>query len=74
MSTRSGLEGAPDPGDGVVRRQRSTGGDEGAQGHLLPEGEAVPGRDVFQDAAGGMVGPAGHAGVGLGRLITRFIA
>lgn len=63
---RIGLEGALDLGDEIVRRLRSVGGDGGAQGDLLLERGTVPGQDVLQDAAGGVVGQAEGAGVGDG--------
>jgi hypothetical protein len=63
---RIGLEGAPDLGDEIVRRLRGVGGDGGAQGDLLLERGAVPGQNVLQDAAGGVVGQAEGACVGDG--------
>ncbi|MGX1025709.1 hypothetical protein RKD38_000390 [Streptomyces ambofaciens] len=60
------LEGVLDLGEEIVRRLRGVGGDGGAQGDLLLERGAVPGQDVLQDAASGVVGQGEDTGVGDG--------
>ncbi|MFE4177264.1 hypothetical protein ACFRR7_35380 [Streptomyces sp. NPDC056909] len=62
---RIGLEVALDLGDEIAGRPRGAGGEGGAQGDLLLERDAVPGQDVLQDPASGVVGQGkarGHAG------------